>query len=105
MAHISGLVAAPSLFEYCDTHTHLMILFVFHTQEASYLGVRAMGRSKSRPGEGVGLVIVCAKVNGPFSYEPTQQGHLIYKAHPRRSVLITLLASYTFTFTHEWMND
>ena len=61
MAHISGLVAAPSLFEYCDTHTHLMILFVFHTQQASYLGVWAMGRSKSRPGEGVGLVIVCAK--------------------------------------------
>ena len=29
MAHISGLVAAPSLFEYCDTHTHLMICLCF----------------------------------------------------------------------------
>ena len=64
-----------------------------------------MGRSKSKPGEGVGLVIVCAKANGPFSYKPTQHGHLIYKAHSRRSVLIALLASYAFTFTHEWMDE
>ena len=106
--YISGLVAAevtPSPFEYCDTHTHLMILFVFHTQQASYLRVWAMGWSKSRPGEEVGLVIVCAiKSKWPI-YEPTQQGYLIYKAHPRRSVLIALLASYAFAFTHEWMND
>ena len=38
-----------------------MILFVFHTQQASYLGVWAMGQSKSKPGEGVGLVIVVQK--------------------------------------------